>query len=252
MQIGLLPAEAHDVFVGAGVVVAGALFAYEVRRRRRTDPRLWYLVAGALVGGLLVSRLAGWARHLDPGRNAGLVQQWLHGGRSILSGLVGAYVGVLIAKRLCRYPWRTGDLFAPAIAAGLAIGRIGCLLTERPGTPTGASWGVTLSRADAARFPGTPFAVPLHPSFAYEIVFQIFALTLLIACRDRPARPDVLFTAYLAAYAVFRFAVEFVRGNEVAAAGLTRPQIFLICCLPLLGWRLRALRAARREETAWA
>jgi prolipoprotein diacylglyceryltransferase len=242
----------HDAFVGAGLTVAGAVFAYEVRRRDRSDPRLWYLVAGALVGGLLLSRLAGWARHLDPGRNTTIAEQWLYGGRSILSGLAGAYLGVLVAKRLCRYPLRSGDLFAPAVAAGLAVGRVGCLLTERPGTPTGTSWGVTLSTADAARFPGTPAAIPLHPSFAYEIVFQILALVLLVALRDRVSRPDVLFTGYLAGYATFRFAVEFVRGNEVAAAGLTRSQIFLLCCLPMLGWRLRALLTTRHEETTWA
>ncbi|BCJ47371.1 diacylglyceryl transferase [Actinoplanes ianthinogenes] len=252
MQIGLLPAAVHDAFVGAGLVVAGAVFTYEVRRRGRSDPRLWCLVAGALVGGLLVSRLAGWARHLDPGRNPNLAEQWLYGGRSILSGLFGAYLGVLIAKRLCRYPWRSGDLFAPAVAAGMAVGRVGCLLTERPGTPTGASWGVTLSAADAARFPGTPAGVPLHPSFAYEIVFQLVALAVLIALRERVSRPDALFTGYLAGYAAFRFTVEFVRGNEVVAAGLSRSQIFLLCCLPLLGWRLRTLARARHEETAWA
>ena len=50
-------------------------------------------------------------------------------------------------------------------------------------------------------------------------------------------------TVYLAAYGVFRFAVEFVRGNEVVWAGLTRPQIFLLLTVPLLltrvGWLLR-------------
>ncbi len=219
----------HDVFVGAGLAVAGAVFAHEVRRRGRSDPRLWYLVAGALVGGLLVSRLAGWARHLD-----------------------SVSAGVLIAKRLCRYPWHSGDLFAPAVAAGMAVGRVGCLLTERPGTPTGTSWGVTLGAADAARFPGTPPGVALHPSFAYEIVFQILAFALLVALRDRVTRPDALFTGYLVGYAAFRFLVELVRGNEVVAAGMSRSQIFLLCCLPLLGWRLRRLMTVREEETTWA
>ncbi|GIF03443.1 diacylglyceryl transferase [Actinoplanes siamensis] len=230
--------------------MAGAVFAHEVRRRDRSDPRLWYLVAGALVGGLLGSRLAGWARDLRPAPHASLAEQWLHGGRSVLSGLAGAYLGVLVAKRLCGYRRRSGDLFAPAVAAGLAVGRIGCLCTERPGTPTGTSWGVTLTAADAARFPGTPGGVPLHPSYAYEIVFHLLALTSLIALRERISRPDALFTGFLAAYAAFRFAVEFVRGNEIAVAGLTRPQLFLLGCLPLLGWRLRAL--ATTGENAWA
>jgi len=40
--------------------------------------------------------------------------------------------------------------------------------------------------------------------------------------------PGDLFRIYLLAYAIFRFLVEFVRGNDVVWAGLTRPQLFLI------------------------
>ena len=240
----------HGAFVALGLIVAGLVLAAEIRRRGRADVRLWYLVAGALVGGSIFERLGTWLRHLSPGAAAGPAEQWLYGSRSILSGLVGAYAGVLVAKRLCRYESRTGDLFAPAIAAGMAVGRIGCLLTELPGAPTGGRWGITLSAAEAARIPGAPAGVPLHPSFAYEIVFHLAALAVLLRLRDRVTPPDTLFTGYLVAYAIFRFAVEFVRGNEVAAAGLTRPQLFLLACSPLLAWRVCRLRAEHRRTPA--
>ena len=103
------------------------------------------------------------------------MEQWLYGNRSILSGLVGAYAGVLLVKRLTGYRERTGDLFAPAVALGMAIGRVGCLLTELPGTPTSLPWGITLTPAAAARIPHAVAGVPLHPSFAYEIIFQLLA-----------------------------------------------------------------------------
>ena len=235
-----------------GLIVAGLKFVAETRRRGRADPRLWYLVAGALAGGAVFERLGTWARHLAPAANAGPAQQWLYGSRSILSGLVGAYAGVLVAKRLCRYRPHTGDLFAPAIAAGMAVGRVGCLLTELPGTPTGGRWGITLSAAQAARFPAAPAGVPLHPSFVYEIVFHLAALVVLLRLRERVTLPDALFTGYLTAYAIFRFLVEFVRGNEVVAAGLTRPQLFLLAGSPLLAWRVWRLRGERRRVPAAA
>ncbi|GAA3959351.1 prolipoprotein diacylglyceryl transferase [Amorphoplanes auranticolor] len=240
VHIGQMPAGTHDLFVALGLAVAGLVFAAEVRRRGRRDERLWYLVAGVLVGGALFGRLGTWLQHLDLRQNATLAEQWAYGNRSILSGLAGAYLGVLVAKRLCGYTARSGDLFAPAIAAGMAVGRIGCLLTELPGTPTGAGWGITVD------------GVPRHPSFAYEIAFHLLALAVLIRARDRITQPDALFTGYLAAYAAFRFLVEFVRGNEVVAAGLTRPQLFLPACAPLLAWRivvlLRRHRATRVHE----
>jgi phosphatidylglycerol---prolipoprotein diacylglyceryl transferase len=57
----------------------------------------------------------------------------------------------------------------------------------------------------------------------------------LIATRGPlvPIRGDTL-KAYLLAYGVFRFGVEFVRGNEIQAWGLTGPQLVLIPLLALL------------------
>ena len=116
------------------------------------------------------------------------MEQWLYGNRSILSGLVGAYLGALIAKRLVGYKERTGDLFAPAVALGMAIGRIGCLLTELPGTPTALPWGGHAdARAGGPRARTRSPASPLHPSFAYEIVFQLAAFAALLWLRG-PAR----------------------------------------------------------------
>jgi phosphatidylglycerol---prolipoprotein diacylglyceryl transferase len=248
VTVGGVPIGTHDTLVGLGVLAAGGLFAAELRRRRRggrpVDDRIWGVVAGVLVGGALLARLGTWVRHVDPHRNATLAEQWLNGNRSILSGLVGAYVGALVAKRLLGMRERTGDLFAPAVALGLAVGRVGCLLTERPGTPTGLPWGVTLTPTDAASVPGGVAGVPLHPSFAYEIAFHLAALAALLWLRDRFRAPGETFSLYLIGYAAFRFAVEFVRGNEVAALGLTRPQLFLLACVPLAVWHL--VRQARR------
>src|SRR5262245_51081523 len=119
----------HDLFVALGVLAGTIVFVWEVRRRRVNDDRIWVVVAGTLLGGAVFARLGTWLEHLDLRRNASLLEQWLYGNRSILSGLVGAYLGALVAKRLVGYKERTGDLFAPAVALSMAIGRIGCLLT---------------------------------------------------------------------------------------------------------------------------
>ena len=151
----------------------------------------------------------------------------------------------LVGKRLLRMQWRTGALFAPAVAAGMAVGRVGCLLTEPPGTATDVPWAVTVtSTADAAAW-GVPLGTRLHPSFAYEIAFHLLALLAIWICRDRLADADDLFTLYITGYALFRFGVEAVRGNEVAWLGLTRPQLFLAATLPLLIWRSAV--AVRRQ-----
>jgi len=228
------PIPTHELFVGLGVLAAVVVFVVEARRRGRTEDEVVYVVLGALIGGAVFMRMGTWLQHLDLRQNATFAEQWLHGNRSILGGLFGAWLGVHVTKRLVGYRLRTGDLFAPAVALGMAVGRIGCLLTERPGTPTGTSYGVVLDHEQAARL-GAPAGVPLHPSFLYEIAFQLVAF-LLVWCwlRHRVTAPGETLTFYLAAYGVFRFLVEFVRGNEVVWLGLTRPQLFLLATVPLI------------------
>jgi prolipoprotein diacylglyceryltransferase len=247
-HIGRVAIDTHGVFVALGVLAGALVFAYEVRRRHIADDRIWAVVAGALAGGALLSRLGTWVQHVDLRRNASLVEQWAYGNRSILSGLLGAYLGALLVKRLVGYRSSTGDLFAPAVALAMAVGRIGCLLTELPGTPTSLPWGVTLTPAEAARIPHAVAGVPLHPSFAYEIAFQLAAFATLWYLRDRVTVPGALFRLYLAGYAAFRFLIEFVRGNDVAFWGLTRPQLFLLACLPLLIWHTARKGLIRRPE----
>jgi phosphatidylglycerol---prolipoprotein diacylglyceryl transferase len=221
----------HDLLTGLGILAGAGIFAWQ-KRYWKPDDRIWIVLAGALAGGAILGRLGTWAQHLDLRANASLAEQWLYGNRSILSGLVGAYLGALLAKRLCGYKARTGDLFAPAVALGMAIGRVGCLLTELPGTPTGGAWGITAWDG-----------VPRHPSFAYEIAFQLLAFVVLLRLRGKAD----LFTLYLVGYAIFRFAVEFVRGNEVVFAGLTRPQLFLLALAPLALGRY-VLRIRRKNH----
>ena len=144
---------------------------------------------------------------------------------------------MLIAKRLGGYRGKTGDLFAPAVALGMAIGRIGCLLTEAPGRPTTLPWGVH-APATTPECPGCVAGLAMHPSFAYEIAFQLAAFAVLMWLRPRITHPGELFVIYIAAYAVFRFFVEFVRANETVWLDLTRPQWVLLPSLALLGFRV--------------
>lgn len=238
-----LPVPTHGFFVGLGVLVAALVFVAEARRRGQTDERILYVVLGALIGGAIFMRLGTWLQHVDLRQNASLVEQWVHGNRSILGGLVGAWLGVHVAKKIVGYRVRTGDLFAPAVALGMAVGRVGCLLTELPGTPTGTAYGVSLDAAAAERL-GVQPGMNLHPSFVYEIVFHLAAFAVLwFWLRHRLTAPGETLTFYLAGYGVFRFFVEYVRGNEVVWEGLTRPQLFLLLTVPLLlariGWQAR-------------
>jgi phosphatidylglycerol:prolipoprotein diacylglycerol transferase len=140
----------------------------------------------------------------------------------------------VLSKRALGYTLSTGDYYAAAIPLALAIGRFGCFLSELPlGTPTDLPWGMTVAPEAAAAFPRCPGCDgPMHPSMLYEIGFHSAAFGLIFTRGPLlPIRGDTL-KAYLLAYGIFRFGVEFVRGNEVQAWGLTGPQLVLV---PLVG-----------------
>ncbi|MHC9291897.1 prolipoprotein diacylglyceryl transferase [Mycobacterium sp. LTG2003] len=236
-QVGPVTVPVHGLFVALGVLAAMLVFIAEARRRGAVNEQSVVAVAGALVGGAIGMRLSGWAQHLDFSANPSLAQAWQFGSRSILGGLLGAYVGVLVAKRLGGYRGKTGDLFAPAVALGMAVGRIGCHLTEAPGRPTTLPWGIH-APATTPECPGCLAGQAMHPSFLYEIAFQLTAFAILLWLRNRISHPGELFVIYIAGYAAFRFLVEFVRANETVWLDLTRPQWFLLPSLLIIGFRL--------------
>ena len=92
-------------------------------------------------------------------------------------------------------------------------------------------------------------AAPRAPWRKFVFLAGLFAVLLWL--RPRLHVPGELFKIFLASYAVFRFAVEFVRGNEVVALGLTRSQWFLLATAPLFAWHFaRQLRSgAYRSAT---
>lgn len=228
----------HDLFTIAGILAGLVLYYRALRRDRVLDGRIAIISLAAIGGGALGARLITSWEIVDEVNSAGLPLTYVltHGPRSIIGGLAGAYLAIVVTKRALGYTLSTGDYYAAAIPLALAIGRVGCFLSELPlGTPTELPWGMTVSADAAAAFPRCPGCDgPMHPSMLYEIGFHAAAFAL-IATRGPllPIRGDTL-KAYLLAYGLFRFGVEFVRGNEVQALGLTGPQLVLIPLTALL------------------
>ena len=238
IEFGPLTLFTHDLFTVLGVVAGLALYYRALRRDRVLDSRIVLISLAALAGGAIGARLITSWEVIDEVVAADLPFTYVvtHGPRSIIGGLAGGYLAIVLTKRALGYTLSTGDYYAAAIPLALLIGRIGCFLSELPlGTPTDLPWGMTVSPDAAAAFARCPGCDgPMHPSMLYEIGFHALAFGL-IAMRGPmvPIRGDTL-KAYLLAYGLFRFGVEFVRGNEVQALGLTGPQLVLVPLTALL------------------
>lgn len=261
-EVAGIPVDTHGVFIVLGLVAAALLLTTESRRRGKLDRNIVLIALGALVGAALTSRLGTGIRYLATTPEPTATGLLVEAGRSLLGGLVGAYVGVEVTKKLIGVTESTGDLFAPGVALGLAVGRIGCFLTEQLGTPTALPWGMTMNQTgidrgllclDCGQCPTCAPATTFHPSFLYEIAFHAMAFVVLWRKRDDETWRGQLLARYLVAYAVFRFLIEFVRGNVEFLFGLTGSQIFIIATTGvtiglLLAKRLQPSAPADQQE----
>ncbi|MDP3723298.1 MAG: prolipoprotein diacylglyceryl transferase [Candidatus Omnitrophota bacterium] len=163
-----------------------------------------------------------------------------HGGLVWYGGLAG---GLLAAWGYVRWKRLSFlgvlDQFAPFLAVGHAIGRVGCFLNGCCyGKPTGAWWGVT--------FPG--HAQPVIPTQLLEAAgLIVLSVALRRIQRGRlTERRGALFGVYLMGYAVLRFVLEFLRGDQASGwAGLTLPQ-FMSVGVWLVGLFLVVRRPSER------
>jgi phosphatidylglycerol:prolipoprotein diacylglycerol transferase len=255
-QIGSTVVWSHEIFVALGVAVALIASWRIARDRGRASQELLIIVAGGLLGAAILARLGLAIRYLQETDTPSILGFLRHTGRTVLGGLAGGYGGVVLTKRFIGYSRSTGDLFAPGVALGMAIGRIGCFLAERPGTVTTVPWAVRVPAAAAPRIAQCPACLTgeaMHPSLLYEGAFLALVSWLLfrfVRSRAYPASWMVegdLFKLFLLLYAVFRFFVEFVRGNPVMGFGMSGSQLMVLPSSILL-----ALYFVRRRQRAFA
>jgi phosphatidylglycerol---prolipoprotein diacylglyceryl transferase len=256
LQIGSTYIWSHEIFVALGVLTALVVSWRMASKRGRADQELLWIIAGGLLGAAILARFGLVFRYLQQADEPTLFGFLRYGGRTVLGGLAGGYGGVVLTKWLIGYRRATGDLFAPGVALGMAIGRIGCFLAERPGTVTSLPWGIRVPPDAAPRILHCPACLtgePMHPSFLYESAFLLLASWALFSLTKRRRLPahwmveGDLFKLFLLSYAVFRFFVEFVRGNPVMGFGLSGSQLMVLPSSMFLVWYF-----VRRRQRAGA
>ena len=253
-RIGATPIWSHSFFTAIGMLVAIVMSWRIARHLRRDSIELVWIICGGLTGAALMARYGLVLKYLLVSSSPSIAGFMRYGGASLLGGLAGAYLGVVIVKRLIGYRRHTGDLLVPGVALGIAIGRVGCHLAERPGTPTTLPWGVHVPMPIAATVPECPACLTgaaMHPSFVYESLFLVAAAAWLYprAMRITPMpswmREGDLFKLFLLAYACARFVLEYVRGNPTMLASLSGSQLtVLVAIVPL------SIHLARRAANA--
>lgn len=209
---------------------------------REVDDMVTWVIFGVVLGGRL-----GYVLFYDlayyVSQPAAIFQIW-HGGMSFHGGLLGVLFALwMYARRTGRAFMDAVDFVAPLVPLGLFFGRMGNFIN-------GELWGAPATVPWAMVFPdGGPF--PRHPSQVYEAALEgvvLFIVLWWFSGRKRPV--GAVSGLFGALYAVFRFAVEFVREPDpqlgyLAYGWLTMGQVL---CLPLFGVGLWLLLRGRGAD----
>jgi len=156
------------------------------------------------------------------------IQDYVHNPREIFSlaslqaggvfygGLIAALIAAVVYMRRHHLPaLPTADVFAPGIALGHGIGRLGCFAAGCCwGLPTSLPWGVTFTNPLSQQLVGVPLGVRLHPTQLYESAAEFLIFGILYWRIRRQHVPGAIISLYLILYSTARFLVEFVRYHE--------------------------------------
>lgn len=139
----------------------------------------------------------------------------LQAGGVFYGGLITALIAAFVYIRRHHLPaLETADIFAPGIALGHGIGRLGCFAAGCCwGLPTKLPWGITFTNPES-QIPSQQLGIPLHPTQLYESFAEFAICGLLLWRIRRPHRAGAIISLYLIVYSSVRFLVEFVRFHE--------------------------------------
>jgi phosphatidylglycerol:prolipoprotein diacylglycerol transferase len=259
-QIGNFSLPTYGLLVAIGVL-AGLTVAARLAQRQGEDPeKAWNLgilaLLSALVGAKLLLIVNDWGWYGQHPREIFSLSM-LQAGGVFYGGLLAAIAASLWYIRRNRMPvLRTCDAFAPGIALGHAIGRLGCFAAGCCyGKPTNLPWGVTFTNPLAHEIVGTPLNVHIHPTQLYEAAVELINFFILYWLVRHKKFEGQVIGAYMFLYGFARYFLEFVRDDpergSVLGGLMTGTQLISVG-LVIAGGLIWLLRRSATPEPAAA
>jgi phosphatidylglycerol:prolipoprotein diacylglycerol transferase len=165
-----------------------------------------------LISGIVGARLLYVIINFDDFRASPLdIFKLWNGGLVFFGGFMGAVAASIVTLRIKHLPFfKTADTIAPGVALGHGIGRLGCFFA-------GCCYGRQCDLPIAVQFSHpdslAPLHVPLHPTQIYMVAANLILFFILIFLQRRKRFHGMIFLSYIILYSVFRFIIEFFRGD---------------------------------------
>lgn len=212
IKIGNIPLYTYGLFVAMGFLTALAISQKEARRLGENPGHILDLGFYMLIAAILGARVFFLA--VNPSmifENPLSVFQIWKGGLVFYGGFIAAVAtAVVYVRRKKMLFLQVADIFTPGIAAGHAVGRIGCFFAGCCyGKACDLPWAIVFTDP----FSLAPTGVHLHPTQLYSAAANIAVFSFLWLIRKRASFQGQLFWIYVLLYGLVRAALEFFRDD---------------------------------------
>jgi phosphatidylglycerol:prolipoprotein diacylglycerol transferase len=224
----------YGVLVMTGVLVATYITAAEFKRKGENPDHIWDALIWMIPAGMLGSRLwyvanatIGGSRYYI--ENPIQILNTTQGGLHFYGGLLfGALALILYTRKHKVDLWLFLDAVAPTVLIGQAVARPANFINqELYGPPTTLPWGIKIDAVNRIAPWNNINLYPVeitrfHPTFAYEMLWNLFAAQLLIVLSrlfEEKIRPGVVFYGWLLLSGVGRIIIEIWRPDQPKIPG---------------------------------
>jgi phosphatidylglycerol:prolipoprotein diacylglycerol transferase len=212
LKIGPIAIYTYGLFVALGVVAWMFISKKEAVRLGQDEGPITDLCFLIVVSSMLGARLFYVAVNPEMFLENPLeIFKIWNGGLVFYGGFIAAVVVAMLYLKKRRMPiWQTADVLAPGLAAGHALGRVGCFFAGCCyGKTCDLPWSVTFSDSLSL----APLGIPLHPTQLYEVANNLVLFVVLWLFRRRKTFDGQVFWIYLLMYGFTRAVLEIFRGD---------------------------------------
>lgn len=217
LQIGPFRLYGYGVFIALGFVL-GIVYSWREARRVGVDPQrildlgFWILIS-AIVGARILFIITMWREYLKFPLEVFMVWK---GGLVYYGGiLLSIAVSVWYIRRHRMPVLKTLDILGAAFLLGETAGRWGCFSAGCCfGKPTSLPWGMIFDDPRSLvdeKLQG----IPIHPTQLYASLAALCIFLFLQWYKGRQSFPGQVGFTGLLLYALERFGIEYLRGDEI-------------------------------------
>ncbi|WFA09623.1 prolipoprotein diacylglyceryl transferase [Tissierella sp. Yu-01] len=197
----------YGVLISLGVIIGTILALREAKRKGVNEDTIIDLLLFAIPVAIIGARLHYVIFSWDSYKNNLLEILNLRGGGLAIHGAIigGAIVALIFSKVKNISFWKLGDIVAPSLILGQAIGRWGNYANQEAyGGPTDLPWAIVVN------------GVKVHPTFLYESIWNFLIFIFLMwYTRNKIKKDGEIFLLYIILYSVGRFIIEGLRTDSL-------------------------------------